>query len=155
MCESALTDMALSSAITQGGARARVFCGKEIRAGNADFDIRQKPAFETCGVLLDMSRGGVMRVSAVKKYLNYMAALGMNMLMLYMEDVYELEGYPFFGYQRGRYTKAELREIDDYADELGIEVIPCIQTLGHMAYALESRGGCSSPGVLMVGEPKT
>lgn len=139
-------------------ARGYFLLAKEIRAGNTDFDIRQKPAFETCGVLLDMSRGGVMRVSAVKKYLNYMAALGMNMLMLYMEDVYELEGYPLFGYQRGRYTKAELREIDDYADELGIEVIPCIQTLGHMAQYLRWKAVADvrdTPGVLMVGEPKT
>ena len=61
-----------------------------------------------------------------------MAIFGMNMLMLYTEDTYEIEGYPFFGYQRGRYTNEELREIDDYAFDLGIEVIPCIQTFGHL-----------------------
>ena len=50
----------------------------------------------------------------------------------YMEDVYEMKKYPYFGYMRGRYTLEELREIDDYGDSLGIEVIPNIQTLGHM-----------------------
>ena len=37
---------------------------------------------------------------------------------------------------RGRYSKAELKEIDDYAYSFGIEVIPCIQTLAHLSCAL-------------------
>jgi len=113
-------------------ARGYLLLAKAIAEGKTDYEIRQKAAFSTVGPMLDVSRGGVMKVSAVKKYLEYIAALGMNMLMLYTEDTYEVEGYPFFGYQRGRYTLKELQEIDDYADSLGIEVIPCIQTLGHM-----------------------
>ena len=34
---------------------------------------------------------------------------------------------------RGRYTKAELKELDAYALSLGIEMIPCVQMLGHLA----------------------
>lgn len=101
-------------------------------AGEGDFEICQSPQFESCGVMLDVSRNGVMRVEKVKEYLSYMALHGLNMLMLYTEDVYELKEYPYFGYLRGRYSEAELKEIDDFAYGLGIEVVPCVQTLGHL-----------------------
>lgn len=44
---------------------------------------------------------------------------------LYTEDTYKIDGEPFFGYLRGGYTQEHLKEIDDYAFNLGIEVIPC------------------------------
>ena len=138
-------------------ARGYMLLAKAIAEGKT-LDIVQKPAFKTLGVMLDVSRGGVMKPASVKKYLNYMAAHGMNMLMLYTEDTYEVEGYPFFGYQRGRYTLEELRDIDDYAYALGIEVIPCIQTFGHMEQFLRypsSSAVKDSASVLLAGEEKT
>ena len=65
------------------------------------------------GVMLDMSRNGVMRVSEVKRYVDYISAFGYNSLQLYTEDTYEMEGEPFFGYLRGRYTREELKEMDE------------------------------------------
>lgn len=111
---------------------ARCYFLLALHGGNGSFEITEIPVFDTCGPMLDVSRGVVMKVDAVKRYLDCMAALGLNMLMLYTEDTYEVPGYPQFGYHRGRYTLEELRSIDDHADSLGIEVIPCIQTLGHM-----------------------
>lgn len=52
--------------------------------------------------------------------------------MLYTEDTYEIEDEPYFGYLRGRYSKDELKELNAYCNERGIELIPCIQTLGHL-----------------------
>lgn len=141
-----------------GKARGYMLLAKAIAEGKNALEINQKPAFKTVGPMLDMSRGGVMTVEAVKKYLEYTAALGMNMLMLYTEDTYEVEGYPFFGYQRGRYTLQELQEIDDYAYELGIEVIPCIQTFGHMEQYLRYPFNADikdNDAVLLAGEEKT
>lgn len=138
-------------------ARGYMLLAKAIAEGKT-LDICQKAAFKLIGVMLDVSRGGVMKVSSVKKYIDYMVAHGMNMLMLYAEDVYEVEGYPYFGYQRGRYTLKELQEIDDYADSLGVEVIPCIQTFGHMEQFLRypsSSDVKDSASVLLAGEEKT
>ena len=87
--------------------------------------------FRRLGVMLDMSRNGVMTVDAVKRFLRVMNKMGYNCLELYTEDTYEIEGEPFFGYLRGRYTATEIKEIDAYAKSLGIELIPCIQTLAH------------------------
>lgn len=117
-------------------ARAYMLLAKAIAEGKESYEVAQKPNFSTIGPMLDMSRSGVMTVESVKKYLDYTAVHGMNMFMLYTEETYEVEGYPYFGYQRGRYTLKELQEIDDYAYSLGIEVIPCIQTLGHMSQYL-------------------
>lgn len=139
-------------------ARAYTLLAKAIREGKTSFELSEKPNFKTLGAMIDMSRGGVMKVESVKKYIQYLASHGYNMLMLYTEDTYEVREYPYLGYQRGRYTVEELRAIDDYAYSLGIEVIPCIQTLGHMEQFL--RYSVNDPiadnaRVLLVGEEKT
>lgn len=136
--------------------RAYTLFAKLYAEGKEAFEISQKPSFDMLGAMIDMSRGGVMKPESVKKYLRYMAAYGMNTLMLYTEDTYEVEEYPNMGYQRGRYTIEELRQIDDYAAELGIEVIPCIQTLGHMEQFLRNEPSLKDTDrILLVGNEKT
>ena len=92
--------------------------------------------YERLGVMIDMSRNAVMNVKALKEYLVLLKKMGYNSVMLYTEDTYEVEGEPFFGYMRGRYSVAEMQELDEYANSLGIELIPCIQTLAHLNQAL-------------------
>jgi len=82
--------------------------------------------------MADCSRNAVLQVKAVKQLLCELALLGFNGLMLYTEDTYEIEGQPYFGHMRGRYSAQELKELDGFAKELGIELIPCIQTLAHL-----------------------
>jgi len=93
-------------------------------------------AMERLGVMIDASRNGVPTVSTVCALIRSFALLGINWLMLYTEDTYEVPGEPLFGYFRGRYSAAELGEIDRYAARFGMEVIPCIQTLGHLGQLL-------------------
>ncbi len=99
-------------------------------------DICEKARYQTLCYMVDASRAAVPTPQTIKKLIRYLALMGYNSMMLYTEDTYELPGHPYFGHMRGRYTKEELREIDDYADAFGIEVIPCIQTLAHLATAL-------------------
>ncbi|MCI5970067.1 MAG: hypothetical protein MRZ29_02805, partial [Oscillospiraceae bacterium] len=87
---------------------ARALSILKIRQEEKNFEYSETPFFKMRCVMLDMSRNAVMKVSAVKKYIAYMAAMGLNTLMLYTEDTYELKEYPFFGYMRGRYTQEEL-----------------------------------------------
>ena len=89
------------------------------------------------GIMIDCSRNGVMTVGAVKKFADIVSKMGYNTLMLYTEDTYEVNNEPFFGHMRGRYTKAEVKELDAYCTGLGIELIPCIQTLAHLKCALK------------------
>ncbi len=96
-----------------------------------ELTLTERPCFET-GFMIDASRNAVPCVDGLKRVLRRMALMGMDTGMMYTEDTYEVPEYPYFGYMRGRYTQAELRELDDYADVLGIELIPFIQTLGHL-----------------------
>ena len=120
--------------------------------------ICQKRNIASCGLMVDVSRNAVLKVKTLHRLIDRMTALGLNLLLLYMEDVYEVEGYPYMGYQRGRYTHAELREIDDYAACRGVEVVPCIQTLAHMKQLLQwdnSGIPADQPDVMLADDERT
>ncbi len=106
-------------------------------ADPAGQDFAETRWFDTIGVMADMSRNGVLTVEAAKQMLRRCALMGVNMFMLYTEDTYEVPGEPFFGYLRGPYTQEELRTLDAYAATLGIEMVPCIQTLAHLEQILQ------------------
>ena len=76
--------------------------------------------FETLGVMIDMSRNAIMSISGLKRFLPLLKKMGYNCVMLYTEDTYEVDGEPYFGYMRGRYSKEEMRDIDSFAASLGI-----------------------------------
>ena len=84
------------------------------------------------GIMLDCSRNSVMTVDAVKRFMLNMEKMGYNVLQLYTEDTYEIPEEPLFGHFRGRYSQAEIRELDAFAKEHGIELQACIQTLAHL-----------------------
>ena len=114
--------------------------------------------FSKNGVMLDCSRNAVFTVEKVKSVIRTLAKMGMNVLMLYTEDTYEVPGEPYFGSYRGRYIKAEIQEMDAYASMFGIELVPCIQTLAHLHNALKWPGKNKikdSTDVLIVGKEET
>lgn len=105
-------------------------------ADAGDAEICETPRFERCGVMLDCSRNAVLRPDAVKRILRAMALMGLDLAMMYTEDTYTVPEQPYWGHLRGRYTADELRGLDAYAGMLGIEMIPCIQTLAHLERVL-------------------
>lgn len=122
------------------------------------FYISEQPQFEMDGIMTDVSRNAVLKVSSIKLLLGKMAVMGLDTLMLYTEDTYEVEGLPYFGYMRGRYTFKELKDCDDYAYIFGIEIIPCIQTLAHIEQALKwnfAKEIKDTHDILLVGNEKT
>lgn len=142
--------------------KAHFFRGLGLLAENAKrsdaFDITEDGYFEFISHMLDSSRCAVPRVSTVKRLLDFLALMGYNSMMLYTEDTIELKERPYFGHLRGRYTEAELREIDDYAYEYGIEIIPCIECYAHMERYLiwaEAAPIKDTQNILLAREPKT
>lgn len=124
----------------------------------ASFHIREEQQFDQIGPIFDLSRNAVLTVDGFKAMLNKMALMGMNTVMLYMEDTYEIADEPYFGYMRGRYTYEELKEIDDYAAEFGIEAFPSIQTLAHLEEFLKwepVKHYRDTKGALLVGSEQT
>ena len=92
------------------------------------------------GVMVDCSRNACYKTETVEKFIDCIARMGYNVLMLYTEDTYTLEGEPYFGYMRGRYGKEEWKQLDAYARLRGVELIPCIQTLAHLGALAGIRG---------------
>lgn len=143
------------------GQRVELFRGLGLLSEHREetvYKTTQASHFTLNGAMLDCSRNGVMTPEAVKKMIRYMALMGLNMLMLYTEDTYEVPEYPYFGHMRGRYTQKQLQELDAYAKGYGIELIPCMQTLAHLAATL--RWECfddikDTADILLCGEEKT
>ena len=123
----------------------------------SSFSIELMENFRTKGVMLDCSRNGVLRNEKVKEMILISALLGLNRLLLYTEDTFKLDKYPYFGYLRGAYSKEDIKEFVDYGESFGVELVPCIQTLGHLYQALkwapmnELKDGDNT---LMVNSPK-
>ncbi len=115
--------------------------------------------FDYFGVLIDCSRNAVPSVEGLKRFLGTIAKMGYNMAMLYTEETYEVENEPYFGYKRGRYSMDEIREIDRFAASVGIELVPCIQTLAHLASLKRWRAYRHKifdiDDILLVDEPRT
>ena len=116
------------------------------------------PAQEDLCLMSDNSRNAVYNLEGAKRMIRYLALMGFNSFMLYTEDTYEVPEYPFIGYMRGRFSQEELKEIDDYAQIFGIEMIPCIQTLAHMNASIRwpaFNEVTDVSDILLVGEEKT
>lgn len=141
------------------GRPVEIFRGLSLLRGLAVGEsVSQERKLNDLCYMADMSRNAVSNVKACKRMLRYLALMGYDSMMLYTEDTYELTEYPNFGRMRGRFSQEELRELDDYAYALGIELIPCIQALAHLNAIFRWQGFtnlCDINDILLVGEEKT
>lgn len=110
------------------------------------------------GALVSCASNGVPTVESVKRLVLNLEKMGYNLLELCIDDTYKIDSEPFFGYLRGGYTHEEIREMDAFAAAHGVELVPDIQTLGHLTNLVKHP--CyfdivDIDDVLMVDEPKT
>lgn len=92
--------------------------------------------FKEMGLMLDLSRGKVFTVDTIKKIATNAKAFGYTYINIYIEDLITLDDYPQFGYLRGKFSDSEIREIVSHCEQLGLEIYPAIQTLGHFEHFL-------------------
>ena len=112
-------------------------------------------SFETLGAMIDVSRGRVLKVDFLKERFDRMRKMGYNAVMLYTEDVFKLEDEPKWGYMRGGYTVAEMKDLKAHADRIGLRMIPCVETLGHLEQPLrwaDYAGIRNTDSTLLVGD---
>lgn len=100
--------------------------------GQLDQKISTHTQFKQLIGMLDLARNAVLSVETLKKELCRFAGLGYTEIWLYLEDEFEIPEDPYFGLQRGRYSQDQLHELAVYADQLGITLVPAIQTLAHL-----------------------
>ena len=113
--------------------RALALLSAALKAGQDEVEIEERAAYEDLAYMADCSRNAVLNLTSAKKMIEVLALMGYSTFELYMEDTYEIEGQPYFGYFRGRYTVAELQEIEAYAADFDLTFVPCIQTLAHLS----------------------
>lgn len=151
--------------VEPGSEKFRLSCNTVAAAGRglgmalSGESGQEHAPFDLLAVMLDVSRNFVPELSWLKRLFRRLALLGFNCVMLYTEDTYQLDGEPFFGYLRGGYTLEELRELDRTARRLGIELVGCIQTLGHLEQVLKWNRAyqpvTDTPRVLLADVPET
>ncbi len=93
---------------------------------------REQPRHTNLCYMCDQSRNAVLNLPSAQRMIRSLALLGFSELQLYTEETYELDGYPYFGHLRGRWTKQELKDLVAYGEQFGITLVPCIQTLAHL-----------------------
>ena len=114
--------------------------------------------YKNFGALICCASNGVMKVERVKDLVDNLSKMGYNLLELCIDDMYKIEGEPYFGYLRGGYTKAEIHEMDEYAKSKGVELVPAIQTLAHLTNLVKIPHYADIvdiDNILLVDEPKT
>ena len=130
----------------------------EHAASSDSFDITEDGHFDMIGVMLQATGACIPTVAGTKKFIDYIALMGYDMLMLYTEYTLTLEGRPYFGYMAGKYTDDDIRAIDDYCYSYGIELIPCFECYGHMGGYLkwpEAAELKDTADVMLARSPKT
>ncbi len=102
------------------------------RVISKNIKIEQKSRLSRRGVFVDCCRNGVLNIVSVKEFIITTAAMGYNLLVLYVEDIYKIPEYQYFGHKRGAYTDAEIKEMVAFAKLFGMDLTLNIQTLGHL-----------------------
>lgn len=130
-----------------------------VSEGKKEVSIEEKPFLKLNGMQLDLSRNNSLNEESIKYFIRQHAIMGLNSLTLYMEDMYVIDDEPYFGYMRGRYEPEKLKRLDDYAYELGVELIAELELLAHMDKFLRHYDKAylhgASRGEFMVGEDAT
>jgi len=113
--------------------------------------------FKHLSVLIECSSGITPTPEAVKNYIKILAETGYDRVYIGMADAYKIKEEPYFGYKRGGYTVNQLKDMDDYAKSVGVELVAQIQTLSHLHFLNkfpEYWGMFDTDNVVMVGEDR-
>ncbi len=89
------------------------------------------------GLMLDISRGKVPTRQSLEDLIDTCVALKLNVLMLYTEHTFRFKKHPRIGQQDSPLTARTLAALDAYAAERFVDLIPCLQSLGHMEHILK------------------
>jgi hypothetical protein len=98
--------------------------------------IEDAPDFPFRGVMLDVSRGKVPTLEDLRALVDRLARLKLNVLMLYIEHTFRFRRHPEIGANASPLEAETLRELDAYAAERHVQLVPSLQSLAHMEHVL-------------------
>lgn len=95
------------------------------------------------GIMVDLSRGKVLTIETLKQMIVKSMCFGFNTMTIYIEDLLKIDEYEQYGYLRGKFSDQEIDDLVSFAKCLEYELVPAIQTLGHLEHFL--RWDASAP----------
>jgi hypothetical protein len=95
-------------------------------------EITDSPDLPVRGFMLDVSRTRVPTQAELLALVRALGRLRVNQLQLYIEHAFAFRGHEDAWKDASPLTPAEIRELDDACAEVGIELVPNLNTFGHM-----------------------
>ncbi|HMD53645.1 MAG TPA: glycoside hydrolase family 20 zincin-like fold domain-containing protein [Phycisphaerae bacterium] len=89
------------------------------------------PDYQRRAFYLDVSRGKVPKLQTILDLVDRLAALKINELQLYVENVFKFRAHPDFYRDTTPLTAAEIRRIDAACRRACIDFVPSLISLGH------------------------
>jgi len=96
-------------------------------------EINDQPDFEWRGFYHDISRGKVPTLDTMKEIVDYIADRKMNMFQLYVEHPFTFRFNPEIARDGDGMTHQEVLELQEYARDRRVMLVPSLQSFGHMA----------------------
>ncbi len=119
-----------------GGLRAAVATLRQILREHGRrlpcLKIRDWPDFPRRGVMLDISRGRVPKLTTLLDLADKLADFKINELQLYTEHTFAYRKYKPVWQSWSALTAAEIRKLDARCIELGIDLVPNQNSFGHL-----------------------
>ncbi|MFP6638714.1 MAG: glycoside hydrolase family 20 zincin-like fold domain-containing protein [Myxococcota bacterium] len=99
--------------------------------------IDDAPDLAMRGIMLDISRGKVPTRESLESLVDLCVRLKLNLLMLYTEHTFRFRRHPEIGRNDSPLDSETLSRLDRYAKERHVQLVPCLQSLGHMEHILK------------------
>lgn len=94
-------------------------------------EIEDAPALPHRGYMLDISRTRVPKTETLHALIDRLAGLKFNQLQLYIEHTFAFSGHGIVWGQASPLNADEIRALDTYAAERGIELVANFNSFGH------------------------
>lgn len=100
--------------------------------------IVDAPYYKHRGVMLDITRGRIPKLSYLKEVIDFLSHNKVNQLQLYMEHTFQFSFMSEVSMGKDGLSPMEFMDLDAYCHQRHIELIPCIATFGHLYEVLKS-----------------
>jgi hypothetical protein len=94
--------------------------------------VEDAPDLEVRGVMLDISRDRVPTVETMLDLVDRLSEWKINQLQLYMEHTFAYPGHEVVWEQASPWTAQEIRQLDVWCRDRGIELVPNQNSWGHL-----------------------
>ena len=105
--------------------------GSGDKAFIPEVEIEDWPSLTYRGFMMDMSHLQFPKIEEIKNQIDFLSRWKGNQYLFYSEASIELEGYPLL-LADARYTKAQVKEIIEYAKVRHVDVVPNMELYGHL-----------------------